>query len=763
MRMPFPTFNMSAPITVLFAACCAVLAPAAQAQAPTWADPVDRFVSRYAAEDAETYAQGRLGIVLTSYGRGALYEAWRVLALPRGALTQESHAPQAPATPPLDEPIAAWLKARATVQPTAPVRPIDHYKRFGPELHGQFGNCGASAFELAIRTLDELKRQPAARADDQRAWVAAQDAVFDRCSHGADEAPLLPRPAELPASAPRPLQALRQYQRAAAAFYEGDFSAARRGFETIAADASHPLRGWAAVAALRCTLREATLDMGWWRAFEQAWGRQGLRDAALSAALAPAAQRQRELYAAASRSIEERAAPLLADAALASVHPALRELLQQQAAQLTPLRMLGQLFNQLDRVEDNPYTQQTLARWLALYRSQLPNRPAAPLGEQLRSAHPWYDWIQVMQGCADDQPAAVCAESHTRALTRWRETQRSAWLLAAVASLRGATSTTAAADAAALAAARQASPDDAAWPSLQFHAARALRQQGRADEARALLERLQAERSPALDRSARNLVRQERFALATTPAAALTESLRLTGKGRSQGGVNIAAVVGADAAELLDRRLSTEQLLALAQDPATPVALQLDLAGAAWFRAHLLNRPELAHRAAAWLAGRVPGLRSAADRYAAAASADERGDALVSTLLLYTLSPELYRETLFTTGQLRPPGRTPGGEWCGFGTPRLAQAQAVERAPALSAALQQAAPRAPELDALRAVGSGPQWFSQQALATARRRPDHPDTPRLLKAVMAATQNETCPVADAAALRQEAQRLLGAAR
>jgi hypothetical protein len=102
-------------------------------------------------------------------------------------------------------------------------------------------NCNDDAFRTAAATLERI--QPTGAAVE---WIAAQDVVFSNCSHGA----AIPQPA----SDPR-LRADRDYQIASAKFYSEQYDAARRDFQTIAADAASPWHGIAPYLAARCLIR----------------------------------------------------------------------------------------------------------------------------------------------------------------------------------------------------------------------------------------------------------------------------------------------------------------------------------------------------------------------------------------------------------------------------------------------------------------------------------------------------------------------------
>ena len=722
------------------------------AHAQTWLEPGDRFVHRDGASDDEAFVRGKLGVILPSYGRASLYAAYRVLMLPPGTLASESHERLESARRDKLEAKSIWLQARAAVRQDAP-RAIDYYKNFGNGLEGVFGNCGASAFETAAKTLQDLHGNPAVKPADLQAWIDGQDAVFDQCAWSPDKGDPPALPAALPAGASPLLNGLRNYQHAAALFYRGDFDTARKEFDAIAADTANPMRALAALASLRCTIREASLNPAWDLAFRHAYFDQGLRGPALRTELDRPRTQRRERDEQAQLRVEARAAVLVKDPAFASVAPFIQQLVRNSDEQLTPWRAIGPLFEQLDHLDRNPYPEDTLHRWDRLLPTTSEFVPGTAQADAARRAHPFYDWQMTIQGCDDDPltaaPAARCDAEHAHALAHWQAKAESAWLLAALATTRHPTE----AEQRLVAAARDVPDSDPAWVSLQYHAARVLRLMGQRDEARAVVDRALAH--AGLDASASNLFHQERFALATSVAGAMPDALR------NPGGRLPVPTVAADGGMLFDDRLASDDLLALARDDKTPAPLRASLAAAAWYRADISQRFDVAVPAAALTGELVPGLAPTARRYAAATSPDDRRDAVVQATLAIQFSPKVRHDERFQPGAPIARGRSPGADWCAFGGQREKLQQAVERVPALAPELRGSSAQAAEFTRLQAAGDGPAWFDREAIAAARRHPGEPMSVALLKAVIASTKNasQLCPAIDAPALRAAAEQLL----
>jgi hypothetical protein len=476
----------------------------------------------------ESYAHGELGLVRTSYGRASLYVAWRAMQLPPGKLANESHRregtwvsahvePRAASAP--DE-IHEWLAARsAWIADEPAVRP-DYFRTVTMKVPGFAGrpdlevkttspNCGPDAFVFAARTLRELSADTTVSADDRRTWIAGQDAVFARCSWkpGSGDAP--PLPASLDANATPRLKALRAYQHATALFYSGDFEHALPEFDAMARTPGHPMQAWSALAAMRCVVRKMADDPAWQAAFDDAYVRRKMRGAALTAALAEPAAKRRAQRDAALADLGVRMRAIDADPACAPVKAAGHYTLRRAYDQFAPVSPMLALMKLLDQVERNPYTLDTLASWNDLYARSLPDRPEGTYLPRVRE-HAFFDWILTVQGCGDAGHApdpAICDQEHAHAAARWQETRRNDWLLATLMTARQPSS----ADLSAAEAARAVPRERPEWASLQLYAARVLRAQGKADDAREVLGQLSG--TQAFSKADRSLLDGERRAL----------------------------------------------------------------------------------------------------------------------------------------------------------------------------------------------------------------------------------------------------------
>jgi hypothetical protein len=130
---------------------------------------------------------------------------------------------------------------------------IDAYKS-NPATHDYYLNCNDDAFSTATSTLEARGARYGAGSSRLKAWLAAQDMVFQNCSQG----PAIPE--KLPAGSEALDRADRDYQIAAAHFYSGHLGVARDEFLAIAKNAESPWRDWGPYLAARAMIRMGALE-----------------------------------------------------------------------------------------------------------------------------------------------------------------------------------------------------------------------------------------------------------------------------------------------------------------------------------------------------------------------------------------------------------------------------------------------------------------------------------------------------------------------
>ena len=202
------------------------------------------------------FAQGKLGIIKPTFGRKTLVIAYRYLN--GGSFTAEEQQQlvaalwgKAPEDGDESAAVKAWTATRKEVLKDEQLPSIYTERQYGG--YDFFPNCTQNAFEVAAETLKDRIARHGADNNDVKAWLSAQDTVFQNCSAGAQI------PVELGAGSPAWLRKDRDYQIAAAHFYSLNFDEARGRFENIAADNESPWQEIAPYLVARTFVRQASL------------------------------------------------------------------------------------------------------------------------------------------------------------------------------------------------------------------------------------------------------------------------------------------------------------------------------------------------------------------------------------------------------------------------------------------------------------------------------------------------------------------------
>ena len=203
------------------------------------------------------FAAGKIGIVQPTFGRKTLLIAYRYLN--GGTFTpdeQEALVRALRGKPPEDqgeEVVKLWVTARKEVVPDEENPPEIYTER---EYGGYdfFPNCSRNAFEVATATLKERVAKHGAADRHVRAWLAAQDLVFQNCQAGAAI------PHRSGPESPEWLRKDRDYQIGAALLYSLNFDAARSQFAKIASDPESPWQETADYLVGRTLVRQASLS-----------------------------------------------------------------------------------------------------------------------------------------------------------------------------------------------------------------------------------------------------------------------------------------------------------------------------------------------------------------------------------------------------------------------------------------------------------------------------------------------------------------------
>lgn len=717
-------------------------------------DDTNDFVTTSRTEiRLDRYVQGDLGTVLPTYSRPMLYVAWRAIA------SADAKRPLVPLAgewldkacctsiygPSNDEsekhpPISAWLAARKELVADAPRWRPGSMRAADAKSYEEFLNCPDGAYAFAAETLAALRQRQDATPARLNAWVDGQDRVFAQCTAeppGRAAATGRPQPEPppaidgLPASEPLHWRQARDYQRAAAAFYASDWGAAEAGFARIAADNAHPWQAWAALARMRTVVRQATLTP---RA-EGDYGPQKLAPALLG-------------------KLQPMAAFIGTHADWATQQRAAEELLNLVRARSEPEKRLAQLTRELAVLDKAPPAQ-ALADWARISDHWLDEESAAVVAprEAAVRALPVFDWIYAERSCMGGSAGAVKSASGPgqTPLARWRaQPDGVLWLIPTLTCANGQELVKDAATWKALQAAADKVPaGHPGWRTVRMQQVRLLREAGDFDRARTQLAALTSPAGPTP--TARNLAAEEALRLARTPAEAIPWLSRESGAWSmySQGdavypydrAAPVARALDGDGATLLIKRFTLSEWPAVISAKAVPDKIRAALAFGLWWRADVLDQPDLARSAATTLSGLLPKAEGEAlvGPYLKATTAEERRAALWRASisrngLTAQVNVGLGPNMLLVGQKPDDPKDATAGTWC-----RLDQGADSEQAdwdkahpvPGPVTGWPSVETVAKERAALGAMGSATGAFARWVLAQSRR-PDRPaDLPWLL--------------------------------
>lgn len=536
------------------------------------------------------YASGRIGVVQPSYARSYLYVAYRHLSAAPFTeaevkeLTDVWNQRLGLGGGGDDDGVQSWLEARKKISGLAEIKSIEVYRaREKPNEYDYFINCQNDAFQAATRTLEDRAKKYGADSPTLRSWVEAQDQVFTNCGKGQTI------PTQLPADADAVAKADRNYQIAAANFYSGNFDAAAKSFESIAADKSSPWQPLATYLLARTWIRKASLG--------------------------PAETKNESLISA-----ETQLKKVVSDD---PVHrPSATGLLNLVNLRLRPAQRLHELANKLSNKATNYQIKQDLWDYTILLDQALEVEDAAKatIPKEELTKDDLTDWITTFERNTPD--------SRQRALDRYRQTKSDAWLVAALVKTNGkdAEAETLISDA------LKVRVGSAAYASSRYHAVRLMIESGKTDQARTFLDQLLKQGSPEFDASTVNLLLSERMMIATNlsdflkhsfrkPAALSwnddgreipTEPSELSDESKSAANKDLFSF---DSTKVLNFRLPLSLLKEAAKDTSLPSHLRTDIAQATWIRAAILGDNRTADELVPVLKDLVPSLSPHLDEF----------------------------------------------------------------------------------------------------------------------------------------------------
>jgi hypothetical protein len=669
----------------------------------------------------ERFARGEVGVLQPTYARSYLYVAYRHLTglnfsqSEQKALTELWKDRLEFSWNPGDEEwIKAWLAARQKVASLPEPPQIGVYRnREKPNEYETYLNCQKDSFDTAIATLNERIAKYGVDNPAVRSWIDAQDQVFANCSEGRHI------PVAADASADALARADRSYQIAAANFYSSNFDEARKGFESIADDATSPWHLTAPYLVARTLIRKASLG--------------------------PDDAKQDSL-----KEAERQLKKVLTDKKLTTTHAAASRLNNLVRLRLYPSERLHELAHALLVKGQNDDLKQQLSDYTILLDGFLETDEAKPRDEL--KGDDLSDWISTFQ--------ATSVEARDHSLARWRATGDATWFISTLTKVDGQHPNTPELISQAL----NVKPNSPAFAAARFHAVRLLMESGKTSEACALIDQLLKTNRAQLDPSAVNLLTRQRMLLATSLAEFLNyaprvpASLSWNDDGRevptedSDVSAERKALKGKplfdeDTGRILNRQFPLIVLKDAAISTELPVELRRDVAQAAWLRAVLLGDSKAADELVPTLNTLVPELSAFLNDYLSAADPDAKRFGAIYAWLKF---PGLEPVVDVGIGRDTPLNRQDtyrDNWWCSAGGGAAEIEGNKEAAPSSAKTNQsplflspaQTARGAKEWSTLNALGAAPNYLCRQVIEWATKTPNDPRVPEALHLAVASTR------------------------
>lgn len=610
---------------------------------PSFVTPVFAFESRPDAQ-LEPFARGELGVVQPGYNNTFLVAAYRYFNnAPPSAAEQKDLVSVWKAElyredeneANTDKAVRLWLDARKKV-----LGDVEEQKIYTTTTYNNsytfFPNCTANAFETAAKTLDNRIAAHGASDENVKNWVRTQDAVFTICSEGKTI------PAEADASAPAWLKNDREYQIAAAYFYAQNFDEAKARFEKISANRESVWQPTANYLVARTLIREASLIEDDDEAKRK--------------------EKQRPLY----EQAETRLQNILSDPSQKQFNSAAAKLLNLVKYRLHPSERIHELAAILSTNAPNDNLRQDLIDydWLVekqqLSAETLANdremENAKKEGREMRyNSKPTLAEYPA-QMIEDDLTAWILtfntepAAGYQNAVTKWKETNSPAWFVAAISKARKDSKETQQL----ISEADKIQRNSPAFATVAFHQARLLMEMGLRGEARQKLDSILGDRNLRLPVSAQNAFKGQRMLLAQNMdeflqfaqrrAAAFAfddspyevinyDDPQTNTKDDPVAAWNKRMMFDTDAARVFNEQMPLDLLKQAAVNQKLPDYLRRNLLIAAWTRAVVLERDDVAAEIAPNLAQTAPEFQPVLASYIAAKTPLERRNSATYALL----------------------------------------------------------------------------------------------------------------------------------
>jgi hypothetical protein len=701
-----------------------VPSPVAVACGPSFAESI--FIeSDYPDLPLDKYAAGNLGIVQPSYAPSFLVVAYRYFS---GKGFDASEHQQL---------VSLWSKELYSVygENSDPQKAGDGgfpiYAKVNSSSYESYANCLEDAYRTAEKTRADRSKEFGPDSAAFASWSDAQDAVFRNCSGGDS---VLPEAAD--PSLPPIIRKDREYQIAAAYFYNGNWDEAKKRFQAIASDSSSPWKVTAGLVAARCDIRAATL---------------GPDDTD-------------KHYAAADAQLRK----IIADPEFGSVKASAERLRGFVEFRTDPKSRLLELSNAIERRMAPEALENNLSDYAQLVRTPF------GLATSPRERGEMTDWI-----CSFGQRCGRDTDTEARRVMRWENTRSLAWLVAALTYAQVDTPQLAEL----LDAAGKVPATSPAYLTAAFQRDRLLVTEGKEAQVRGEIDKVLRMPRNSMTPSARNLF----LALRMKVARNLDEFLQFAP--RQAVDVNVDShgdckgitdpcpppaepEFDADAARELSQMIPARLGADAAASSRLPTDLRRQVAQSVWTRSIMLGEEQTALQLAPVLSSLAPDLAAGLKAYAEAPTGSTRTFAGVFLILHQPgLRPYVY------AGAAR---QTPTGDideyrdnwWCdladrspsGWGAyPRLRGVLTVlypGGAPSSPQFLSENERREAQKEDMQIIqlGAGLSWLAQQVLSWAKTHPEDAHVPEALHLVVVAT-HLGCGKADSGSYSKAAFELL----
>jgi len=702
----------------LLAAVSLLLPMRSEACGPFFTDAIFIF-TKHPDFPLEKFAAGKLGVVSPTWARSYLVVAYRTLSntplsdgeakavksLWDDRLNLDDHYN--------DSGNKEWIEARKKVAGATPITEVQSYRnREKPHEYEEFLNCQQDAFHTASATLDERIKKFGADSNQVRDWLAAQDIVFSNCHEGS-------RIPDATTDQDSLVRADRAYQIAAANFYATNYDQAKDQFDAIAKDKASPYRIVSPYLAARAMLRKGSF------AEKEEDGKPALADA------------------------ENRLNAILKDNSLKAAHHDATRLLNLTRVRLHPEEKLHDLAHEILKKDSSADFRQAVWDYTALMDKYLEVEDEDAKKKTVPSSlssDDLTDWIMTIEQPTDSAAA--------HAISRWEKTKSVPWLVAALTTANGKQ---AGVDSL-LSAAANVNQSSPAFPSVAFNHARLLKEANRANEARALLDKVLANDRAQLSASAINSFLSARMLLAQNLQEFLVNAQRVPagfsddndGREIPEDEKEAAQTTGGnkdffdlDAANIFNKAMPVAVMKDAALSRTLAPNLRRDVAQASFLRAALLDDRATAMAAAPALQELYPQVKEFVGAYERATTPDARRFAAAFlTLKNPGLRPfvsagvgrttavddiDSYRDNYWCT---EPPAPV-GAPYEENPKPKPVVAPDFLKATQTSAEKQYAA--------LQALGTAPNFLCRTAIDWADKNPNDPRAPEALHLAVRSTR------------------------